>query len=205
MTDRPIIVTGCQRSGTTLAALILANTKKYVLFEEDIWMPSSWAIKDLRRFIDGGRLQFVIQSPTALNYFHFIHHIVPEIQFVGVKRPKDEIIASMKRIKWLQNDYPDYLPFYNDHIRIMNSQWGLLKQLLPPEDWTEVNYSELAEYPEFIPQNQRINFTVFQTQLNKPKGPKYWTDLTQEHEKTAEITDESRKSTDKKESTENTA
>ena len=203
MTDRPIIVTGCQRSGTTLAALILANTKKYVLFEEDIWMPSSWAIKDLRRFIDGGRLQFVIQSPTALNYFHFIHHIIPEIQFVGVKRPKDEIIASMKRIKWLQNDYPDYLPFYNHHIRFMNSQWGLLKQLLPPENWIEVNYSELAEYPEFIPKSQRIDFTVKQTKLNQPKGPRYWPDSDMEHEETVEITDESRKSTDKKESTAN--
>ena len=172
--DRPIIVTGCQRSGTTIAAYILAKSKQYKLFEEEDWLRSEYSIKDLRSFIDGDRLKFVIQSPTALHCFHQIHHLIPEIQFVGVKRPKDEIIASMKRIKWLQDDYKDYLPFYNDHIRIMNSQWGLLKQLLPPEDWVEVNYSELAKYPDFIPQNQRINFTSKQIKLNQPKGPKYW-------------------------------
>ena len=202
--DRPIIVTGCQRSGTSIASLILANSKQYVLFEEDIWLPNYESIVDLKRFIDGDRRRFVIQSPTAINCFHYIHHYIPEIQFVGVKRPKEEIIASMKRKKWLQDDYPDYLPFYNHHIRFMNSQWGLLKQLLPPEDWVEVNYSELAKYPEFIPQDQRINFTVKQTQLNKPKGPKYWLNAGQEHEETPQITSKGRKSTDKTESTENT-
>ena len=173
--DNPIIVTGCQRSGTNIASHILANSKQYALFEEDLWKPNYHSIKDLRSFIDEGKSKFVIQSPTSLHYFLFIHHLIPEILFVGVKRPRKQIIASMKRIKWLQDDYPDYLPFYNHHISFMNAQWGLLKQLLPPENWIEVNYADLSSYPEFISKKQRKSFTVYQTQLDKPKGPQYFT------------------------------
>jgi len=169
-----IIVTGCQRSGTNIAAHILGNAKHYIVLEDTDWSPTLQDIKSLKDLIDTGRDRLIIQSPAALMNFHFIHHLIPSLHWVGVKRDKKDIITSMKRVKWLQDDYPDYLPFYNHHIRFMNSQWGLLKQLLP-DIWTEVNYpDELSHYPEFIPHNQRKNFTTHQTELDKPKGPQYW-------------------------------
>ena len=177
MTDEPIIVTGCQRSGTTIAAHILGNHKQYIVLEDDKWLPTPEHVKILKELVDSGRTRIVIQSPTALYNFHFIHHMIPQIHWVGVKRAKNDIIFSMQRVKWMQNSYPDPLPFYNDHIRFMNAQWGLLKQLLPQDNWTEVKYpDELQEFPEFIPQNLRKDFTVKQHRLNEPKGSKYWTD-----------------------------
>tara|TARA_B100000424_G_scaffold107325_1_gene80760 strand:+ start:235 stop:789 length:555 start_codon:yes stop_codon:yes gene_type:complete len=171
-----IIVTGCQRSGTTIASLILANSKQYILVEDDKWQPSQEGVFKLKSLMDSGRDKFIIQSPTALYNFHFIYHLIPDIHWVGVKRDKNKIIQSMKRVKWMQEAYPDYISFYNHHIRYMNHLWGLLKQLLPKDNWTEVQYpQELQDYPEFIPDNLRSDFTVKQTQLDTPKGPRYWT------------------------------
>tara|TARA_R100000458_G_C8114252_1_gene135782 strand:+ start:46 stop:600 length:555 start_codon:yes stop_codon:yes gene_type:complete len=172
-----IIVTGCQRSGTTITSLILANSRQHILIEDDQWEPSHEGLINLKTLMDSGRDRLVIQSPLALYNFHFIHHYIPDIHWVGVKRDKNEIIQSMKRVKWMQSLYPDYIPFYNNHIRYMNNLWGLLKQLLPEDSWTEVQYpQELQDYPEFIQNNLRSDFTVKQTKLDTPKGPRYWTE-----------------------------
>ena len=74
----------------------------------------------------------------------------------------------------------------------MNAQWGLLKQLLPKDNWTEVRYpDELKDYPEFIPQNLRKDFTIKQHRLNEPKGSKYWLNDEKGHEEVAETSNES--------------
>ena len=39
MDEGPIIVTGCQRSGTTIAAHILGQEKKWVVWDESKWIP----------------------------------------------------------------------------------------------------------------------------------------------------------------------
>ena len=171
-----IIVTGCQRSGTTITAHILANRRDYVLFEDEYWSPNLDDILLLKQNISKGIDNVVIQSPAALQNFHSIHHLIPSLHWVGVKRDKEEIISSMKRIKWMQDLYPDYIPYYLHHIRYMNNLWGLLKQLLPKENWTEVKYpDELSDYPEFIQPDLRKDFYSKQIKLNTPKGPKYWT------------------------------
>jgi len=205
MTDQPIIVTGCQRSGTTITAHILGNTKQFIVVEETDWLPTQKHVNTLKDLVDSGRTRLVIQSPTALYNFHFIHHMIPQIHWVGCKRDKNDIISSMKRIKWLQNLYPDYLSFYKDHIRYMNSQWGLLKQLLPYDNWTEIQYpNDLNDYPEFIPQNLRKDFTIKQHRLNEPKGPRYWLDDQQEYEEITKTSNTSSKMFKSEKSTQNT-
>ena len=192
MTDQPIIVTGCQRSGTTITAHILGNAKQYIVLEDTDWEPTPQHVQTLKDLIDSGRSRLVIQSPTALYNFHFIHHMIPQIHWVGCKRDKNEILSSMKRVKWVQDMYPDPLPFYKDHIRYMNSQWGLLKQLLPEDNWTEVQYpQELKDYPEFIPKKLRKDFTIKQHRLNEPKGSKYWLNDEKGHAEVAETSKES--------------
>jgi len=192
MTDNPIIVTGCQRSGTTITAHILGNAKQYIVLEDTDWEPTPQHVQTLKDLIDSGRSRLVIQSPTALYNFHFIHHMIPQIHWVGCKRDKNEILSSMKRVKWMQDMYPDYLPFYKDHIRYMNAQWGLLKQLLPQDNWTEVKYpQELKDYPEFIPKKLRKDFTIKQYRLNEPKGSKYWLNDEKGHEEVAKTSNES--------------
>ena len=43
-----IIVTGCQRSGTTIASHILANSKQYLVVEDDQWIPNQEGIFKLK-------------------------------------------------------------------------------------------------------------------------------------------------------------
>ena len=205
MTDNPIIVTGCQRSGTTITAHILGNAKQYIVLEDTDWEPTPQHVQTLKDLVYSGRDRLVIQSPTALYNFHFIHHMIPSLHWLGVKRDKKEIIASMQRVKWMQDVYTDPLPFYTDHIRYMNSQWGLLKQLLPPDNWTEVRYpDELTDYPEFIPNNLRKDFTIKQHRLNEPKGSKYWLNDDKGHEEVSETSNEGSKIFNQEESSENT-
>ena len=109
----------------------------------------------------------------------------------------------MKRIKLYQDDVYHYLDFYHDHIRFMNNQWGLLKQMLPPETWTEVNYNELKDYSQFVPKDQRLNFTSKQWEINKPIGPQYWSTDPYWRKETPKISNQSSKLQIKKESSKN--
>ena len=201
-----IIVTGCQRSGTTIAAHILGNARQHLVLEDNDWLPTPEHVKILKDLIDSGRDQMVIQSPTALYNFHYIHHLIPSLHWVGVKRKKKDIINSMIRVKWMQDDYPDFLPFYNHHISYMNTLWNLLKQQLPQDNWTEVKYpQELTDYPEYIPQNLRNDFTIKQTKLNTPKGPRYWVNDAKGYQKTTKTTTESSTIFNQTQSSENTS
>ena len=205
MTDQPIIVTGCQRSGTTIISHILGNAKQFIVLEDTDWEPTPQHVKTLKDLVDSGRDRLVIQSPTALYNFHFIHHMIPSLHWLGVKRDKKEIIASMQRVKWMQDVYTDPLPFYTDHIRYMNNQWGLLKQLLPRDNWTEVQYpAEIQDYPEYIPPELRKDFTIKQHRLNEPKGPRYWLNDSKGHAETDKTAKEGSGIFNSEKSTQNT-
>ena len=204
MTDQPIIVTGCQRSGTTITAHILGNAKQFIVLEDTDWEPTPQHVKTLKELVDSGRDRLVIQSPTALYNFHFIHHMIPSLHWLGCKRDKNEILASMKRVKWMQDIFPDFLPFYKDHIRYMNAQWGLLKQLLPKDNWTEVRYpDEIQQYPEYILPEFRKDFTIKQHRLNEPKGSRYWLNDEQGHKEVAETSNTGSKMFKPEESSQN--
>ena len=201
MNDNPIIVTGCQRSGTTIGANILGQLKNYVVWDDLTWFPNTKGIYVLQSMIKTGRTKLVIQSPTVLHNFVELYYQVPEVHFVGVKRKTEDIVASMKRVKWYQNEVYNDIDFYYDHIRFMNNQWGLLKQILPKDSWTEVKYNEFKQYPQFIPKEQRENFTTKQWEVDKPIGPRYWTENPEEN---SQINSSSTKLQIKKKSTENT-
>ena len=81
-----------------------------------------------------------------------------------MKRKTSDIIQSMKRINWTP-EISNQSDYYIDHVRFMNNQWGLLKQMLPPENWTELKYNDLKQYPQFIPKNKRLNFKPKQWKL----------------------------------------
>ena len=160
----PIIVTGCQRSGTTIASHILADLNNCILWDEYKWAPDEDNLDLLKSFIQTDRVNVVIQSPISLHNFHYIFHKLPTLHWVGMKRKTSDIIQSMKRINWTP-EISNQSDYYIDHVRFMNNQWGLLKQMLPPENWTELKYNDLKQYPQFIPKNKRLNFKPKQWKL----------------------------------------
>ena len=171
----PIIVTGCQRSGTTFIANALANKYKYQVWDDTNWLPIAPHIAKLQLMCENGVDKLVIQSPAAVALFHLIFHKIPTVHFVGVKRDTEDIVKSMKRIRWQFDEFYHYIDYMYDHIEYMNDLWKSLKRLLPETSWTEVNYEDFEGDPLFVPAEDRKNFTVKQVFPDKPVGTQYWT------------------------------
>ena len=174
MIKGPLIVTGCQRSGTVLVTRALAYDLNLEVLGDRDFTPNVTGIEKLYTLIENGITDIVIQMPTALNCFVDLHHSIPDAHFVGVIRDTEDIIESMKRIRWRIDavyHWPDYM---YDHICMMKGNWELLKQILPNTAWTEVNYTDFEEHSLFIPKEQRKEFHVNQWSPDKPIGPRFF-------------------------------
>lgn len=156
----PIIVTGCQRSGTTIAAHALGHDFNLPVVED-------YLIKDHHFQPDT-----VYQCPLALHSYYAIYYANPNTHFVGVQRDPKDIYKSMKRIKWCQNDYQDWESFLKTHILHCMRLWECLKADIPPSNWTEIQYEALKDHPLWV--EKRKKFTSKQWQPDTPVGPKYW-------------------------------
>jgi hypothetical protein len=170
----PIIITGCHRSGTTIAAHILGQELGCAVIDDLQFMPDKEHFDKLRVMIDNDITKFIVLCHSALQIPVHIFHVFPELHWVGITRKKEDIINSMKRIHWCKNDFTNWHQFLNDHVNHTRQLWGVAKSILPKENWTELKYESLKEHPLFIPKEQRENFTVKQWKLNEPCGMKYW-------------------------------
>lgn len=157
----PIIVTGPQRSGTTIVTQILAEDLKRTPVDEIDFFPG-------RNFTN-----CVVQAPTAMDYYVILIHMYPGLQFVFVDRPRKDIIASMKRIQWCRNDVQNWEQFLEQHLDARLHLWKVIKDRYP-ESCNEIAFQSLQKHPLFVQQDQRTAFTSRQWQLNNPIGPKYW-------------------------------
>lgn len=92
--ESKIIVTGCQRSGTTFAADAIASALGYKFIDE-----LKYGIDNVRGFnrIFNNENSIVIHAPALL-------HILPEYQnkafIVYVERSIKEVVDSMNRVDW---------------------------------------------------------------------------------------------------------
>lgn len=155
----PIIVTGPQRSGTTIAAQILAHDFGYTYVDESEYNPQNLPPNA------------VIQAPFLLKCVLELSYFLPTASFVFMYRDKQEIVKSMKRIQWY-NDFIDNPLFYSDYVNHCYDYISLLESTLSSTRWKRLNYSDLASHPLFV--KQRKNFTVRQWQANRPVGEKTW-------------------------------
>ena len=170
----PLIVTGCQRSGTAFVARALSQDYNIEVLGHRDFMPDEEGFKVLETLIVNDVSDFIIQMPTALQCFVELYHLLPNVHFIGVLRDTEDIIESMKRIRWRIDavyHWPDYM---YDHICMMKGNWELLKQILPNTAWTEVNYTDFEEHSLFIPKEQRKEFHCNQWSPNKPIGPRFF-------------------------------
>lgn len=159
--SRLILVTGPQRSGTTIAAATLADDFNLTFIDETGFIPGN-PYKDA-----------VIQSPNALDSYVILHHMYPDAEFVFVRREKEDIIASMKRIQWLKDDVQDWEKFLSDYVDNRFELWKKLQVYLPNQT-QEIPYNALKGHRFFVPKDQRQHFTTKQWQAGKPIGPKTW-------------------------------
>ncbi len=169
----PIIVTGCQRSGTTIMTKIVCKDLGYSFHQDDEYPNNIIGINRIKLLINCGITNIAIQSPIILYTYPDFYYSIPGIHFIGMKRDKKDILDSMERINWMhqvQHIYTDMYSYWNTHIDHMNSMWESLKATLPESAWTEVEYQSLMSHPLYIQKKYRLNFTDRQTKLY---GKKY--------------------------------
>lgn len=155
----PIFVTGPQRSGTTIAARILAFDLNRTYVDESEYTPKAIPTNA------------IIQAPFIIKFVLELSFMFPESYFVFMYRDKNEIIKSMERIEW----YKDYITdsnFYNTYVEHTYKYIDLLCNTLPEDRWSVLHYDSLATHPLFV--KDRHDFTVRQWQKDQPKGPKTW-------------------------------
>ena len=159
----PIVVTGCQRGGTRIAAQILSYDLGLKYVDESEFVPYR---------LPGDS---IVHAPFLLNEYLTVYYANPGVHFVGVVRGSDAILASMKRIQWMKDEVVDWDAFLIHYVSFQQRLWKQLKKELPKKSWSEVNYNNLQSHPLFVPKDQRADFHALQWQVGKPVGPRYWT------------------------------
>ena len=155
----PIFVTGPQRSGTTIAAHILAFDLNRTYVDE-----SEYTQNNLPK-------NAVIQAPFIIKFVLELSYMFPKAHFVFMERDKNDIIKSMERIEWYK-DYISDSSFYDIYVEHTYKYIDLLCNTLPKDRWSVLQYDSLITHPLFI--NDRHDFTVRQWQKDKPEGPTTW-------------------------------
>lgn len=154
----PIFVTGPQRSGTRLAAQIIARQTGRTFIDELDYSPDI-------------PMNSVIQAPFLLKAVIELSFMFPTAEFVFMYRNVDDIVKSMKRIEWYK-DYINDSNFYLKYVEHSYKYIDFLKKELDDSRWFDIRYESLAQDPLFV--KDRSNFTVKQYLPDKPDGPETW-------------------------------
>jgi hypothetical protein len=155
----PIFVTGPQRSGTTIAARILAADLNRTYVDEAEYTPSNLP------------KNAVIQAPFIIKFALELSYMFPKAHFVFMERDKEDIVKSMEKIEWYK-DYIQDAAFYKPYVEHTYRYIDLLCETLPKDRWSILHYDSLTTHPLFV--KDRHDFTVRQWQKDKPEGPTTW-------------------------------
>jgi hypothetical protein len=154
-----ILVTGPQRSGTRIAARMIAqDTGHHYVDENDIYVDSlnalcKWLKKDDK---------IVVQCPALMRY---VHHLVDQdVLVVVMRRDLEDIWASQERIGWdaawpelirygMPNNSPAFIKYH-----------GWMEQKRRFDQYIEIEYESLRDHPLWVDKERRANFGPLQTE-----------------------------------------
>jgi hypothetical protein len=150
-----ILVTGPQRSGTTITARIIAHDTGHVYIdEEDISIRETVLLEEYLN----SESNFVIHCPALSHKIHEFNNVL----VVWCKRPLNEILASQKRIGWGEIKERTSYNALSDkrHIAQIKADWWDNYQCMACENWLEVSYHDLEEHELWV--EDRVDWGVRQ-------------------------------------------
>lgn len=158
---RKILVTGPQRSGTTIASQMFASDLDYSwVNEKQIGVRS---LRDLaKRLLN--REKVVIQCPC---FFPIVHHLdFRSTVVVVMRRPVPEITASEMRIGWKEHrrELRNYFRDSGVLAEVRYQAWDTFQKPFMRVPWVEIKYSSLCSHPLWLPPDLRHKFSAHQTQ-----------------------------------------
>jgi hypothetical protein len=157
-----IVVTGPQRSGTRIAAKMIAEDTKHTYVDErefGVFNPQRW-----RQVLQSERI--VVQAPTMFK--EIVDSPPPEIFVVLMRRDLAKIRASAQRIGWDRHPLGNSKELSRfgltsgDSAQAKYDYWASHDKKVP---FLELEYESLRQHPLFIPDEQRRNFGALQTRL----------------------------------------
>ena len=165
-----IVVTGCQRSGTTAVSQMIASDFGFRNIDE-----YEFGTDDYDNFRELLNLEeIVIQCPAITQHLHLID--TKDTLIIWLIRPYSEIRKSMERINWdveheqgEKNNYSK-LPGFNQHdpIEITKTEyWHNYQKKAIKCQFIDFNYHSLYVklHPLFISKKYRSNLKSKQTKL----------------------------------------
>jgi len=156
-----IVVTGPQRSGTRIAAKMIAADTGHTFVDE-----MEFAIKDVQAFRDVlGREGIVAQSPHMLK--DLVDDPPPGIFIVLMRRDLEQIHASERRIRWAEvfgGNITELAKFgltEGDPAAVKYCYWDSHPKSVP---FMELEYDSLRSHPLWVSDEQRRDFGPLQTE-----------------------------------------
>lgn len=159
---KKILVTGPQRSGTTIAAKIIAEELQYKYIDERAVDVRSLT-KLYEKLTDKNNL--IIHGPCFCSMIHWLD--APDTAVVLVRRDTDEIKKSEQKIGWNEEEFElkNYFTKQGTIAKIRYSVWENFQQPTMKIPAFELEYKSLSDHPLWI--SDRNNFRRRQFSLKE--------------------------------------
>jgi protein O-GlcNAc transferase len=153
-----IIVTGPQRTGTTIAGRILASELEYRFVpEEQVGVTSFVQLVELYRT----ERRFVVQGPCFCAYAHLLPGAV-----VVMRRPLEEILRSQARVSWSEDEeLQRYFTTEGPIARVKYDAWDRFQKPHLEKRAFELDYHALRGHALWIKEDRRKDFLARQTSV----------------------------------------
>lgn len=155
-----IVVTGPQRSGTRVAAQMIATDTGHAFVDEMEFLIKDEAL--FRQVLQ--RDNIVVQAPHMLK--DMVDDPGPGVFVVLMRRSLDDIHASADRIRWVEElggnrtELAKFGLTEGDSAAIKYEYWDSHEKSVP---FLELEYNSLSRHPLYVPPDQRKNFGPLQT------------------------------------------
>ncbi len=155
-----VLVTGPQRSGTTIATKMLAADLSLPCLLEE-----SFDTMDVAKFfaVAAGN-EYVLQAPAMSA---FCHHL-PDTTVVFMRRKLTDILASQQRIRWTYGaiECSRYFRSNNEHPACIKYHfWDTQQKALLGHRAIDLEYESLRTHPLWLDKEKRVHFDSRRTEM----------------------------------------
>jgi len=151
-TSKTIVITGCQRTGTTYTAKELARVLGYAHYDEE-----DYNVRSFEMFMDivNKDENKVIQSPTLL---HRMGELPKDVMIVMMVRNEDDVVKSMKRLGWFKaHASKEYIHYKKDELKTPQQLYRTKIEFGRQLNLDELDYEELKKTENYV--KDRSKFT----------------------------------------------
>jgi hypothetical protein len=154
--ENKVIVSGCQRSGTTIAALAIATEINRTFIDESAYMAENQKLFHHEFTIQN---KFVMHAPAML---HILPHYQDKALIVIIERDIQDVVKSMKRIGWFERHGKyEYRKFKKEIPSSPEEIYKVKEEFIVSLNCIILPYTELKKSSLYV--DKRENWYIKQT------------------------------------------